>query len=79
MMSIIFTQPPKGCIYLTTIQPKGEIEALRFAKVQLEELMAEYGFIKQKYILDQTVNYGHQKNFDLKCIVEDSRRGNLFA
>ena len=78
-MSVINTQPPKGKIYPATLHPKGEINNLRFAKGQLEELAAEYGFTKPKYTLEETAGTDNAKIFVIRCEVEDRRRENKFS
>ena len=78
-MSVINTRPPKGEIYPTTLHPKGEIEKLRFAKGQLEELTAEYNFTKPKYTLEETAESNNIKKFFVRCEIEDRRRENKFS
>ena len=78
-MSFINTQPPNEKIYPATLHPKGEINNLRFAKGQLEELAAEYGFTKPKYTLEETAGTDNAKIFVIRCEVEDRRRGNKFS
>ena len=78
-MSIINTQPPKGKIYPATLHPQGEINNLRFAKGQLEELAAEYSFTKPKYTLEETAGTDNAKIFVIRCEVEDRRRKNKFS
>ena len=64
-MSVINTQPPKGKMYPAALHPKGEINNLRFAKGQLEELAAEYSFTKPKYALEETTGADNEKNSPL--------------
>ena len=78
-MSIINTQPGKGKIYPASLHPKGEINNLRFAKGQLEELAAEYSFTKPKYTLDETTGADNAKKFVVRFEVEDRRRENKFS
>ena len=78
-MSIINTQPPKEKIYSATLHPKGEINNLRFAKAQLEELAAEYSFTKPKYTVQETTGADSAKIFVVRCEVEDRRRENKFS
>ena len=78
-MSVITTLPPKGEIYPITLQPKGEIEKLQFAKGQLEELTAEYNFTKPQYTLEETTEAYNKKKFFIRCLVEDQKRGNKFS
>ena len=78
-MSIINTQPPKRKIYPATLHPKGEINNLRFAKGQLEELAAEYSFTTPKYTLEETTGANNAKKFVVRCEVEDRRRENKFS
>ena len=78
-MSSINMRPPQGKIYPATLHPKGEINNLRFAKGQLEELAAEYGFTKPKYTLEETAGTDNAKIFIIKCEVEDRRRENKFS
>ena len=78
-MSIINTQTPKGKIYPATRHPKWEINNLRFAKGQLEELTAEYIFTKPKYTLEETTRADNTKTFVVRCEVEDRRRENKFS
>ena len=78
-MSIINTQPPKGKIYPATLHPKGEINNLRFAKGQLEELAAEYSSTKPKHTLEETAGPDNAKIFVVRFEVEDRRRENKFS
>ena len=78
-MSVLNTLPPKEKIYPITLQPKGEIEKLQFAKGQLEEQMAEYNFTKPKYTLEETTEAYNKKKFFIRCVVEDQKRGNKLA
>ena len=78
-MSVINTQPPKGKIYPTTLHPKEEVNNLRFAKGQLEELAAEYSFTKSKYTLEETAGTDNAKIFVIRCEVEDRRRKKYVA
>ena len=75
-MSVINTLPPN---YPITLQLKGEIEKLRFAKGQLEEPTAEYNFKKPKYTLDETTEAYNKMNIFIRCVVEDQKRGNKFS
>ena len=78
-MSAINTLPPKEEIYPTTLHPKGEMEKLRFAKGELEELTAEYNWTKPKYTLEERAeSYNAKKNF-IRCMVEDQRRAKKFS
>ena len=65
-MSVISTPPPNGEICPTTLRPKGEVEALRFAKGYLEKLTAEYNFTKPKYMLEETAAFNNRKTFFVK-------------
>ena len=76
--SVILTKLPKGQIHATAIKPKGEVENLKFAKGPLEELSAEYDFSKPNFTLYRTEGPSHQRIFFVKCVVEDTKRGNLF-
>ena len=78
-MLIINTPPPNGEIHPTILRSKGEVETLRFAKGQLEELTAEYNFTKQKYILEETTESINRKTLFVRCVVEDQKRGNKFS
>ena len=78
-MSVINTLPHKGDIYPTTLQPKGEVKKLQFAKGQLQELTAEYNFTKPKYTLEKTTEVYNKKRFFVRCVVEDQKCGNKFS
>ena len=78
-MSAINTLPPKGEIYPTTLHLKGEVEKLRFAKGQLEELTAEYNFTKPNYTLEETAESHNAKKIFVRCVVEDQKRDNRFS
>ena len=78
-MSNIINLPPKGEIYPTTSQPKGDVQKLRFAKGQLEESTAEYDVTKPKYTLEENTESHVRKKFFVRCEVEDKKRGNKYS
>ena len=70
-LSKLGTPPPNGEIYPTTLRPKEEVETLRFAKEQLEELTAEYNFSRPKYMLEETTESNNRKAVFVRCVVAD--------
>ena len=76
--SIILTKLLKGQIHATNIKPKGIVDNLKFAKGPLEELSAEYDFSKPNFSLYRTEGPSHKRIFFVKCVVKDTKRGNLF-
>lgn len=76
--SIILTRLSKGQIYPSTTKPKGDIDELEFSKGQLEELTVEYDLTNPNYSVHREEGNPHARTFIVKCVVDDTKRGNLF-